>query len=181
MRPSECKFGATFASPSRFHGDYEPSLPPHPFGHPNGQFRRTRHRRSLSLSLAHHTQCLATTANPANVNRRSSRFASCLHYCTMPYGTIIPLSPSSFATPAISQNATGQLSRRTDGSTIANPPRHQNHPRPFPSHQPTAAKDQISFTLIFFKMLRLKSRGPPKRRISEVVIRSPSASRRSIR
>lgn len=44
------------------------------------------------------------------------------------------------ARPAISRHATGRLSRRTDGSTVTKPPRHQNHPRPFPSHQPTAAK-----------------------------------------
>ena len=36
--------------------------------------------------------------------------------------------------PGISRPATGRLSRRTDGSTVTKP-RHQNHPRPFPSHQ----------------------------------------------
>ena len=30
--------------------------------------------------------------------------------------------------------------RRTDGSTVTKPPRHQNHPCPFSSHKPTAAK-----------------------------------------
>ena len=40
---------------------------------------------------------------------------------------------------------------------------------------------QISFIFIFLSMLRLKSRGPPKKRISDGVIGMPCASRNSIR
>ena len=39
----------------------------------------------------------------------------------------------------------------------------------------------ISFTLIFLRILRLKSRGPPKKRISDWVIGSPCARRSSMR
>ena len=41
------------------------------------------------------------------------------------------LVPAGFPHPEISRPATGRLNRRTDGSTITKPPRHQNHPRPF--------------------------------------------------
>lgn len=76
-----------------------------------------RRRRSLSLSLAHHTQCHATTANPANANRRSSRFASCLHYCTMPYGTIIPHFTVVVRHPRDQPKCNRTRNRQTDGST----------------------------------------------------------------
>ena len=39
----------------------------------------------------------------------------------------------------------------------------------------------ISLALIFLRMLRLKSRGPPKKRISEWVIGNPSVRRCSIK
>ena len=40
---------------------------------------------------------------------------------------------------------------------------------------------QISFALIFLKTLRLKSRGPPKKRISDGVIEMPLTRRNSMR
>ena len=63
--------------------------------------------------------------------------------------------------------------------------KHQNHSSASPiaaSRRSFARRHHlISFALIFFKIFRLKSRGPPNNLISDVVIGSPSASRRSIR
>ena len=117
------------------------------------------------------------------VCHRRFRLAVCVHTGSQPTAAKVQTGTKCLTLRAktISQSATGRLSRRTDGSNITNPSRHQNHPRSFSSPNQPRQNQAIALRRMMRRTLCLNARTPPKNFSSDFESESPQSIRNEIK
>ena len=123
-------------------------------------------------------QSFASAFKGIFTDRDILRLSGCGHKGNLPNGTIVGSVPKFWGNGERGMG-NGEAGKKRFSST-------QNFPRPRLSPPPRAAetpgkRGYISLRLIFLSTFLLKSRGPPKKRISDCVIGIPCARRSSIR